>query len=278
MHTDFKAIVLTNELNLSKIAQHFGVKLKFKWEDFLLLKGEQLKGIIATGENKQIYLFHFGSMVSVNLQHHEIMDVVRYLKRLELNINEEKAFTYEDDYSLEVSPDEEPAINNDMMLVHEQKKYHTDLVATVIAKSVSLDKSEVEVDALLDKIEAVVHNLSQGNLGVSDSELARMTSEILTFRLDALSSLRLLDNPDITWDNEEASALYQELLVLFELKERYENLRHKTETLMDITDAFSGLAHAKRGTRLEWIIIILIAFEIVLSLYEMFVKSWLLGN
>lgn len=278
MHTDFKAIVLTNELNLSKIAQHFGVKLKFKWEDFLLLKGEQLKGIIATGENKQIYLFHFGSMVSVNLQHHEIMDVVRYLKRLELNINEEKVFTYEDDYSLEVSPDEEPAINNDMMLVHEQKKYHTDLVATVIAKSVSLDKSEVEVDALLDKIEVVVHNLSQGNLGVSDSELARMTSEILTFRLDALSSLRLLDNPDITWDNEEASALYQELLVLFELKERYENLRHKTETLMDITDAFSGLAHAKRGTRLEWIIIILIAFEIVLSLYEMFVKSWLLGN
>lgn len=278
MHTDFKAIVLTNELNLSKIAQHFGVKLKFKWEDFLLLKGEQLKGIIATGENKQIYLFHFGSMVSVNLQHHEIMDVVRYLKRLDLNINEEKVFTYEDDYSLEVSPDEEPAINNDMMLVHEQKKYHTDLVATVIAKSVSLDKSEVEVDVLLDKIEVVVHNLSQGNLGVSDSELARMTSEILTFRLDALSSLRLLDNPDITWDNEEASALYQELLVLFELKERYENLRHKTETLMDITDAFSGLAHAKRGTRLEWIIIILIAFEIVLSLYEMFVKSWLLGS
>ena len=278
MHTDFKAIVLTNELNLSKIAQHFGVKLKFKWEDFLLLKGEQLKGIIETEENKQVYLFHFGSMVSVNLQHHEIMDVLRYLKRLDVQINEEKAFVYEDDYSLEVSLGEEPAINNDMMIVHEQKKYHTDLVATVIAKSVSLDKSEVEVDVLLDKIEIVVHSLSQGNLGVSDSELARMTSEILTFRLDALSSLRLLDNPDITWDNEEASALYQELLVLFELKERYENLRHKTETLMDITEAFSGLAHAKRGTRLEWIIIILIAFEIVLSLYEMFVKSWLIGH
>ncbi len=47
---------------------------------------------------------------------------------------------------------------------------------------------------------------------------------------------------------------------------------------MDITEAFSGLAHAKRGTRLEWIIIILIAFEIVLSLYEMFVKSWLIGH
>ena len=278
MHTDFKAIVLTNELNLNKIAQHFGVKLKFKWEDFLLLKGEQLKGIITTCEKKQVYLFHFGSIVLVNLQHHEIMDVIGYLKRLEININEDKAFVYEDDYSLEVLPEEEPAINNDMMIVHEQKKYHMDLVATVIAKSVSLDKSEVQIDALLDKIEAVVHNLSQGKLGVSDSELARMTSEILNFRLEALSSLRLLDNPDITWDNEEASALYQELLVLFEIRERYDNLRHKTDTLMDITDAFSGLAHAKRGTRLEWIIIILIAFEIFLSLYEMFVKAWLFAH
>ena len=82
----------------------------------------------------------------------------------------------------------------------------------------------------------------------------------------------LLDNPDITWNNEEAASLHNELSLLFELKERYENLRHKTETLMDITEAFSGLVHARRGTRLEWAIIILIMIEIVLSLYSMFIS------
>jgi len=32
------------------------------------------------------------------------------------------------------------------------------------------------------------------------------------------------------------------------------------------------LAHAQRGNRLEWAVIILIAIEILLSLYEMFIR------
>ncbi|MDF2570923.1 MAG: putative YagE family, partial [Sporomusa sp.] len=58
----------------------------------------------------------------------------------------------------------------------------------------------------------------------------------------------------------------------FELKDRYEKIRHKTETIMDITEAFSNLVHARRGTRLEWAIIILIVIEIVLSLYDLFFR------
>ena len=37
-----------------------------------------------------------------------------------------------------------------------------------------------------------------------------------------------------------------------------------------ITKAFSELAHAQRGTRLEWAVIALIGFEILLSLYTTF--------
>jgi required for meiotic nuclear division protein 1 len=57
---------------------------------------------------------------------------------------------------------------------------------------------------------------------------------------------------------------------LFELVDRYEKIRHKSDTLMDITAVFSGLAHAQRGNRLEWAIIILIVIEIGLSIISMF--------
>lgn len=79
----------------------------------------------------------------------------------------------------------------------------------------------------------------------------------------------LLDKPDLTWVNEEAGTLFDELSHIFELNDRYENIKHKTEILMDITTVFAGLAHAKRGTRLEWAIIILIGIEIVLSVVGM---------
>ncbi len=272
MTSDFKAIALCKELNLNKISQHFGISRKYKWEDFLVLKGEQLQGIVNDTEDKIVYLFYFGSMVFINFQHHQIMDVVQYIKKLEPEINDDNVFAYEDDYKLEISPDELPAINNDYMIGSTQSDYQLDIVSIVLAKSVSLEKNEIQVDTLLDRIENVVNNLNRGELGVSDEDLAKMSANILSFKLNTISYIMLLDNPDITWSHEEAAALYDELSVVFELKDRYEKLRQKTEILLDITEAFSNLVHAKRGTRLEWAIIILILIEIILSLYDMFVR------
>jgi uncharacterized Rmd1/YagE family protein len=57
---------------------------------------------------------------------------------------------------------------------------------------------------------------------------------------------------------------------LFELNPRYQEIKHKSETLLDMTDVFSGLSHARRSARLEWIIIILIAIEIVIYLMQLY--------
>lgn len=40
---------------------------------------------------------------------------------------------------------------------------------------------------------------------------------------------------------------------------------------MDLTEVVATYAHHHRGARLEWAIILLIVFEIVLSLFQMFV-------
>lgn len=270
VETEFKAIVLGNEINLNKIAQHFGSNRKLKWEEYLLLKGSELQGIVREIENKRVYLFHFGSMVFLNFQHHEIMDVVKYMKNIEVSINETNPFRYVDEYKIESNPESEYAINNDYMVTEEQAEYHFDIVSTVLAKSVALEKIELEISRLLDEIEDVVNNLYQGQLAVSDEKLARMSASILGFKLSTISYLMLLDKPAITWNNENAGELFDELTTLFELTDRYEKLRHKIDTLMDITEVFSGLAHAKRDNRLEWAVIILIAIEIGLSLIGLF--------
>lgn len=271
MPVEFKAIVVCNELNLNKLAGHFGIiTRKLKWEDHLTLKDSYLQGIVKDIKDKIVYVFHFGTMVFINFQHHDIMDVIKYLKKLEPEINEANAFKYADDYKLEIDAEQSAKINNDYMVVDKQHEYQLEIVSTILAKSASMEKNEIEVNTLLDRIENVVNDLNGGKLGVSDEELAKMSGRILSFKLNTLSYIMLLDKPDMTWNNEEAAALYDKLSVLFELKDRYEKIRHKTETLMDITEVFSSLVHAKRGTRLEWAIIILIVIEILLSLYEMF--------
>ena len=268
MQISFKAVSIANELDLNIIANHFGIKRKFKWEDFLLLKESQLQGVVASSEEKCIYLFHFGVMVCINLQHHEIMDIILYLKKLVPMINDKAAFIYEDDYSLFINDQGSTSIDNDSMSTSGYFIYQSELIATALAKSVALEKNEMAVDILLDKVEAVVNSLSEGELTVSDKLLAKMRAEILQFKLGAISHLMILDNPDITWDNVQAAELYSRLSLIFELKERFNILQHKTQTLMDIAESFSDLVHAKRSTRLEWIIIILIALEFGLAIYE----------
>ena len=95
--TEFKAVVVSNEINLNKISEHFGSDRKIKWEEALLLKGNQLEGILQQTENKMIYIFYFGSITFLNFQHHEIMDIVKYLKKLEVGINDTNSFKYVDD-------------------------------------------------------------------------------------------------------------------------------------------------------------------------------------
>ena len=272
IQTEFKAIVLSNEINLNKVAQHFGINRKFKWEEFLVLTSVELQGIVGQTSNKMVYLFHFGSIVFLNFQHHEIMDVINYMQKIEVAIHHPNIFKYVDEYRIESNLEGLSAINNEYMVTEQQAEYQLDIVSTILAKSVALDKIEMDISYVLDEIEEVVNNLHQGKLAVSDEKLAKMSASILGFKLSTISYIMILDKPAITWDNENASTLFDELTNLFELNERYDNNRHKIDTLMNITEVFSGLAHAKRGTRLEWVIIILIGIEIFLSLFDMFIK------
>jgi len=263
-----KAVALTNEINLNKLAAHFGINRKFKWEESLFLKESALKGIVLDPSDKSIFVFYFGTMVFINFEHHEILDVVKYLGKIEKDLAPIHSLDYTDDYRIEISTNEELSVNYENMVTPEEMPYHREIIATILAKSVALERIEVDIDLLLDEIEGIVTHLRKGNLVASDRKLAKTSARILGFRLNTISSIMLLDKPEITWTSEEAEALYRQLSTLFELSDRYENMQHKTKMLMDITQVFTELAHNQRGNRLEWIIIILIAIEIVMSLFE----------
>lgn len=269
---ELKAIVVSNEFSLDKIAIHFGIDRNFKWEDTLLLDADELKGIIRDSLGKRVRLFHFGSIVFNNFSNPEITDVVNYLRRIDKNINVSNPFEYLDDYRIEIDADAAPVINNDFMVRTKAEEYQREIVATILAKSVALERIEARIDHLLDDVEEIVDFLHSGSLSVSDEHLARLSAKILRFKLDTISYIMLLDKPAITWSNNEAGELYNEISLLFELSDRHANVRHKIDALMDITEVFTGLAHAKRDAKLEWAIIILIVIEIILQLSDKFFK------
>lgn len=266
--TLFTAYVVAKEINLNLLANHFSFNKKFRWEETLVLKGDDLAGIITDGENKFVYIYYFGTIVFANFSEKETLKILKYLAQIEKSINAVPPFAFQDDFKLVINPQEEPSINFEDMVANQFNSFYLEIISTILAKSVALEKIEREIDKLFDDLEDMVDLLEKGHFNISDRRLAKISSKILRYKFNSISYIMLLDKPDITWVNEEAGTLYGELSQLFELDERFTVLQQKSETLMDITQSFTGLTHATRGTKLEWMIIILIAFEIILSLLE----------
>jgi uncharacterized Rmd1/YagE family protein len=178
-----------------------------------------------------------------------------------------------EDYKLKIEPAAPPSVTNDTAVLPSLDHGFVGIIAFVLAQSVSLERIENEVDQAMDDSEALIAMLNKGKLGIPDRKLSRLAATILNFRYKSVANIMVLEKPEITWENEDADRFHAKLAALFELDQRYIGIRHKYEILLETARVFSDLSHARRAARLEWIIIVLIAIEIVIYLAEVLHKT-----
>jgi uncharacterized Rmd1/YagE family protein len=272
----FKAFAITHEIDLNKIAVHCGIPKKFTWEEPLILKGEILKSILYKNvdETQMVLIFSFGSIVFINYSTPlEITAILNYLYSFEPDIDVKHADKYSDDYSLHIKETENIELTDEYVVVPEFESYYPELISTVLAKSVALEKTEEQLGQINDKLETMIDRLEKGKLRIGNKELARTTAKIVRHEYNTLAYIMILDKPDITWTSSSAGEFYDRMLEFFELNDRYKILKSKTEILYNIMDGFSTISHSIRGLFVEWIIVTLIVFEIILTLLE--IVGWI---
>ncbi len=271
---DFIAYALKGELDLNRLAAKLGIARKYRWEEPLVITAENRQLFAGDGPAvPRVYLYYFGGVVFLNCSDRIIQGFFRELAKVGELFRDYPELKYTDRYSLAVNDGDKPEITNDYAVMPQYSVAFVDIISFVIAKSVALERIEEQVDTVLDEMEGLIGLLNRGKLGIPDKKLANLASTILNFKYKSIASIMVLDKPDITWDNPEADRLYLTMANLFELDQRYQEIKHKSETLMDITGVFTSLSHARRATRLEWIIIVLIFIEIVIYLFEILGKA-----
>lgn len=266
----FTAYSLCSEINLDILAVHFGINKKYKWEDYLILNSNNLEGILNNTDEKQAIVFPFGTIAFVNMEFHEIVDFCNYLSKIDLNMLD-ISFDFFDEYLLEEEKESEEDFY-EYLGVPKIQNFHVQILAVVLAKSVALERIESGIRKMLDVFEPIIRKLEVGKLNIKEKRIAELSARVLNFKFNTLSYVMLLDEPDITWNSQEASDLYRKLSKVFELSDRYDGIKAKTNTLMDIISVFNELAHQKKGDFLEWVIIILILIELIILLLDIFIK------
>jgi len=268
----FKTYAVTNEIDLNKIAVECNIKKKYTWEEPLILQENVLERIIgekADGDEK-ILVFSFGSIVFINssVKHTEIF--MTYLKNIKPDINIEHYDAYQDDYALHHVEGEEVEYTDGYVQIPSMELFYPELISIVIAKSVALERIEEKLGKILDDIESKIDNLEKGKLNIGNKELAKTTSRIVRHEYNTIAYIMILDKPDITWANSEAAHFYEKMSEIFELNDRYEVIKSKTEILKSIIDGLASISNSIRGFFLEWVVVILIVIEVLIMLLDLF--------
>ncbi|MCX7921507.1 MAG: RMD1 family protein [Clostridia bacterium] len=267
----FKAYAVTNEIDLNKIAIQCGIPKKYTWEEPLILQGEVLDTILQykTPNTQKVLVFSFGSIVTINTPDKDTIKFLEYLKSFKQDIDLKAFETYTDDYELRIGNSDEMELNDQYAIVPKFEVFYPELVSIVIAKSVALEKTEDQLGQILDRLETMIDRVEKGNLRISDKELAKATSRIVRHEYNTIAYIMILDKPDITWANSDAAEFYDSMAEFFELNDRYEIIKKKTDILNNIMNGFASISHSIRGLFVEWVIVILIVIEVILMIADM---------
>jgi required for meiotic nuclear division protein 1 len=176
----------------------------------------------------------------------------------------------EDRLTVETGKSEVRFFHNEIWLTGETNPVQLRVIAMLLAQSVALDYLEHEADEALQGSSEYLQNLREhGRIRISGKRILKSIGYAMQTRHAVLTNLALFDKPPETWESEAIEVLYQGLHDFFDLPERQEVMNAKLSFMSENTAMLFEVLSARKSQYLEWIIIILIAAEIVgFSLYE----------
>src|ERR1700760_495621 len=160
------------------------------------------------------------------------------------------------------------------ILVQDMSLQRLLVVADALAKSVVLAHDEKEVANVFDTIEPFARELAtSGQTSKSRTDLLKLLGNSLLVQQHVAGRVAVDEKPDVLWDRPDLERLYARLEDEYELSERGETLNRKIAVISDTATTLSDIIDTKRALRLEIVVVILIAVEIVGTFYDIWVRN-----
>jgi uncharacterized Rmd1/YagE family protein len=147
------------------------------------------------------------------------------------------------------------------------------LVAEAMAMSVALAYDERRIAVAFERIDAVAQTLKQRRLPASPrGTLLEQIGQALALQQRLAGRVDLDEKPDVLWDHPELERFWTRLVDEYDLPQRGRAIARKLDVIRGTADTITDLMATRTSHRLEWYIIALIGLEIVLGLYDRFLK------
>ena len=236
--------------------------------DITLLKGFE-NGYYGLNQRLHVVLSPFKVLTLISEEKKELLEALEKLGLI-LHTEDERSHPYQD-YPLLIDPSLPTpfSVTNESIILKETSIISLNIIALAIAQSVGLETYEHRLDMLFSRSRRIIESIHTFSM-TRRSHLLKFTKQLALTRHDMVSNLLLLDKPNILWDDAQAEALYNRLAFVLELYDRHEIALSKLSQIKEDVMLVMDLINHKRSEFLEWIIIVLIAVEIIMGIMEWF--------
>ena len=147
---------------------------------------------------------------------------------------------------------------------------HIKVLSGTFAQSVALAQCERAVAEALANTGPIVAALkSRGGLIQSAKDLLKTVGFTLAIRETILARLTLFDDPPEAWRSERLAQLHHLLHDHFDIRKRVAGIQEKLTFLSDMNTVLMEVLQNRDSHRLEWIVILLIVVEVILSVVHL---------
>jgi uncharacterized Rmd1/YagE family protein len=224
----------------------------------------RMRNVIHLSPDDDIHAFLFDYGVCVFFQYDyesekRLIDLVRKyaVNPLESTIEEE----------LEYRLCSEPGIRvrNDLIEIDDGAVLTCLSLAHALAQSTKLAFFESSIEETIAKTKYIPETLAKkGTITLSRRKLARERGRVYLEKSHIILQFNLLDTPEFIWEYPELEHYYLALSRYLEIAPRATVLKYRLEVIQELLEMMADEQKHSHSSMLEWIIIILIAFEIVL--------------
>lgn len=140
-----------------------------------------------------------------------------------------------------------------------------------IAQSLKLNEFEGKVQKTIDETAYIPDDIAQkGHTRLNRKEISKMRGALYLVKSSIHLHFDLLDTPEFFWEYPELQDIYMTTINYLEVNQRIDVLTKKLNVIHELFIMLSDEQKHKHSSTLEWIIIWLIAIEIVIFLLHDF--------
>lgn len=250
--------------NLVKYCEEKKIDTK-KIDDVVYIKYKDIE------DSVDIFYFDFGSIVIWNPGYEVEKRVLSFFDNfvkpgsdLEKDVEHEsesvKCVQSDSEQSFEV--DEE----NDIIFVKQNNFFTKLAISYALAQSVKLSSLEKSVDILLNSIQPIYNQLAEkGSIALSKKEISKKVGVLFRARYSINMHSDILDTPEIFWKMPIYEPLYVMTAKLQDVQSRQGILNRRLRIVEDLYTILTNELNVKHSSRVEKIIVILIAIEVLLG-------------